>query len=85
MSWIDYVPPSERPRLLVGIRLRRFLTFLRSRLGILAICCACYLFWCLYLALNGRWFELVLAIVSSVCVLVLAYIVYWLAWKEFHE
>jgi hypothetical protein len=85
MSWIDYVPSSERPRLLVSIRLRRILAFLRSRAGILAISFACYLLWCLYLVLNGRWFELVLAIVSSACVLVLAYIAYWLAWKEFHE
>jgi hypothetical protein len=85
MSWIDYVPASKRPRLLVSIRLRRFLAFLRSRAGILAICFASYFLWCFYLALNGRWFELVLSIISSVCVLVLAYIVYWLAWKEFHE
>lgn len=85
MSWIDYVPASKRPRLLVSIRLRRFLVFLRSRVGILAICLACYLLWCLYLVLNGRWFELVLAIIASSSVLALAYIVYWLAWKEFHE
>jgi hypothetical protein len=85
MSWLEYVPASERPRLLITIRLRRIFSRLRSRVGILAICFACYLLWCLYLVLNGRWFELVLAIVSSACVLVLAYIAYWLAWKEFHE
>jgi hypothetical protein len=85
MSWLDYVPASERSQRLARIRLRRFLAFLRSRLGILLICLACYLLWCLYLVLNGRLFELALAIVSSVCVLVLAYIIYWLAWKEFHE
>jgi di/tricarboxylate transporter len=85
MSWLDYVPASKRPRLLVSIRLRRIFARLRSRVGILAICFACYLLWCLYLVLNGRWFELVLAIVSSASVLVLTYIAYWLAWKEFHE
>jgi hypothetical protein len=85
MSWLDYVPASQRSRRLATIRLRRFFTFLRSRVGILIICFACYSLWCLYLVLNDRWFELFLAIISSVCVLVLAYIAYWLAWKEFHE
>jgi fucose permease len=85
MSWIDHVPAGQRRRRLLAIRLSRLLTMLRTRKFLLIICVSSYFIWCLFLLANGRLLEFWLALISFVCIPLLAYIIYWLMWKEFHE
>lgn len=85
MSWIDHVPAGQRRRRLWAIRWSRLLTRLRTRRSFLIMCVSSYVIWCLYLLANGRTLEFWLAIISFVSVPLLAYIIYWLMWKDFHE
>lgn len=84
-DWADYLPPEQRQRRERRRLLRRRLQLLRERRVQIGVCVGIYLVWCLALLLRGLWFAFSLSVLPVLVLPLLAYLAWWLVWKEFHE
>ena len=84
-DWADYLPPEQRQRRERRRRLQRRLQILRQRRVQIGLCVGVYGVWCLVLLGRGMWFAFSLSILPLLVLPPLAYLAWWLVWKEFHE
>lgn len=84
-DWADYLPPEQRRRRERQRQLGRWLTALRERRVLFGICMGVYLCWSLALLVSGQWFAFSLSILPLLLLPPLAYLAWWLVWKEFNE
>ena len=83
--WWAHIPASERSRLrrrLLRLRLRTWVAGSRQRILLTTVG---YLLLCLLPLLHGQWHLSVLAVLQLLLVPPVGYLVYLLAWHEFHR
>ena len=84
-DWIDYLPPGER-RIVERRRQRqRWITRMRQRSVLIGSCVGVYLIWCLLLLLNGLVFVFSLSRLGLGGLPLIAWLAWWLVWKEYHS
>lgn len=84
-DWADYLPPEQREQRERRRRMQRWFTALRERRVLIGLCLGIYLSWCLGLLLTQMWFAFSLALLPVLFMPPLAYLAWWLVWKEFNE
>ena len=84
-SWSDFVPVAERPKRRRRRRRAQLYAMFRDRLALIRISLGIYLSICLLLLLTGQLFLTAYALLPVLLTPPLGYMMYWLAWKEFHE
>ena len=84
-DWADYLPPDQRGRRSRRRWRQRLFTRLRQRRVLVGSCVAAYLIWCLALLANGMVFVFILALLPILFLPPLAYLAWWLVWKEFNQ
>ena len=84
-DWADYLPPEQREQRARRRRMQRWFTALRERRVLIGLCLGIYLSWCLGLLLTQMWFAFSLALLPVLFMPPLAYLAWWLVWKEFNE
>ena len=84
-DWIEYLPKEEsRKRQLQRRRLRRLQVFRRRGFWI-GICVAVYALWCLSMLATGDTLAFSFALIPLVTMPAIAWLAWWLVFKEFHK
>ena len=84
-DWIDYLPPGERRIVQRRRQRQRWITRMRQRSVLIGCCVGIYLIWCLLLLLNGLVFVFSLSLLVVVGLSLIAWLAWWLVWKEYHS
>ena len=84
-DWIDYLPPGERQAVQRRRQRQRWITRMRQRSVLIGCCLSIYLIWCLLLLLNGLVFMFSLSLLIVVGLPLIAWLAWWLVWKEYHN
>jgi hypothetical protein len=84
-DWADYLPPEQRRQRERRRQMQRWVTTLRERRVLIGICLGIYLSWCLGLLVARMWLAFSLSLLPVLFMPPLAYLAWWLVWKEFNE
>ena len=84
-DWIDYLPEEQRKRRASERKRLRRLQILRQRRTWLWACLSVYSVWCLSLLIQGKIFAFALALIPLITMPAIAWLAWWLVYKEFHD
>ena len=84
-DWIDYVPSTERRTIQRRRSRQRWIMRLRQRSVLIRCCVSIYLIWCFLLLLNGMFFAFSMSLLMVVGLPLIAWLAWWLVWKEYHN
>ena len=84
-DWAEYLPEKTKNKSIASRRRRRFMAKLWNSKLLVGICVALYLVWCLFLLTTGMWLPFLLSFFIILVLPLLAYLAWWLMWKEFNS
>ncbi|MDM7937830.1 MAG: hypothetical protein QUV06_10265 [Cyanobium sp. CZS 48M] len=84
-NWLNYVPAAQRRSVLRQRTYQRLKTKLFSRSVVVGILIATYLLFCLFMLVWGSASLGLLAVLPLLLPPPVAYLAYWLIWREFHH
>jgi hypothetical protein len=84
-DWIDYLPEEQRKQRASERKRLRQMQILRERRTWLLACLGVYIVWCLSLLIQGKDFAFALALIPLISMPAIAWLAWWLVYKEFHD
>lgn len=84
-NWINYLPEEQRKQRLHERKRLRQLQFFRERRTWLSVCFIFYSAWCLSLLIQGKVFAFILTLIPLISMPAIAWLAWWLVYKEFHD